>query len=285
MGGGRPRRPTGERPRRASTPPPGWDADAGIEEALGEIQRVLDTPLAELMESEQERAAAEELTREAVAVPAMLRLGELVAFVGDGRPATQAGNLKGPDAAAVARLLRPGDEVPGRVRSMDDLPDVAHVFRWAIAAELLTARATKIVPGPRARDLERDPLSVWFKVAISLLGYGLLDGFQRGWRKIYVELLDAGAGPILAAILKVGGQAPLAAIEDLAWEQVARNYGYELDDAGERQHVVRLVKAMMTQFADIGAVTVQGGNVVLTGLGNALASAAAAMSSDDEDLD
>jgi hypothetical protein len=30
---------------------------------------------------------------------------------------------------------------------LDDLPDVAHLFRWAIAAELLTARAAKIVPG------------------------------------------------------------------------------------------------------------------------------------------
>jgi hypothetical protein len=250
-----------------------------------EIERVLDTPLAELMESEQERAAAARLIRDARAVPAMARLGKLVAFVGDGCPATQAGNLKAPDALAVARLLRGGAELPGAVRSMDDLPDVAHLFRWAIAAELLTARATRIVPGPRARDLERDPLSAWFTAAITLLGYGLLDGFQRGWRKIYVELLDAGAGPILAAILKVGGHAPLTAIEELAWEQVASSYGYALDDADERRHTARLVTAMMTQFVDLGAVTVGGGNVVLTGLGSALASAADAMSSDDEDLD
>jgi hypothetical protein len=104
------------------------------------------------------------------------------------------------------------------------------LFRWAIAAELLTARATRIVPGPRARDLERDLLSAWFVAASIRLGYGLLDGFQRGWRKVHVELLDAGAGPILAAILKVGGQAPLTAIEELAWERVASSYGYTLDD-------------------------------------------------------
>lgn len=59
----------------------------------------------------------------------MARLGKLVAFVGDGCPATQAGNLKAPDALAVARLLRGGAELPGAVRSMDDLPDVAHLFR------------------------------------------------------------------------------------------------------------------------------------------------------------
>ena len=66
---------------------------------------------------------------------------------------------------------------------------------------------------------------------------------------------------------------------------MARNYGYELDDAAERQHAIRLVKAMVTQFADIGAVACREGNVVLTELGNALASAAAATSSDDVDLD
>jgi hypothetical protein len=34
-----------------------------------------------------------------------------------------------------------------------------------------------------------------------MLEHGLLDGFQRGWRKMYLELLDVTAGPVLAAIL------------------------------------------------------------------------------------
>jgi len=57
------------------------------------------------MESDEERAAAQALTEDALAVPAIVRLGKLVAFVGEGRPVTQAGNLKAPDAVAVARLL------------------------------------------------------------------------------------------------------------------------------------------------------------------------------------
>jgi hypothetical protein len=223
------------------------------------MQRVLDTPLPQLMDSDEERAAAEELARDARAVPAMVRLAALVAFVGDGRPATQAGNLKAPDGVAAAIRLGTRDEVPGAPRSMDDMPEVAHDVRWAIAAELLAARGTKIVAGPRAQDLERDPLSAWFKAAVTLLEHGLLDGFRRGWRKSYVELLDAGAGPILAAILEAGGQAPLTAIDELVWEPVARVYDYDLDDAAERQHVVRLVKAMVTQFADIGAITIRNG--------------------------
>src|ERR1700694_3729807 len=102
MGGNRPSRRSAKQRQRESTAAPRRDAHAGFEAALDEIQGVLDTPLAELMESDEQRAAAEELTREALAVPAMLRLGKLVAFLGDGRPATQAGNFKARDAVALA---------------------------------------------------------------------------------------------------------------------------------------------------------------------------------------
>jgi hypothetical protein len=282
--GGKQTRVQSGKPRQRKTArqsTPSWgDADAKVAAALGEIQRVLDTPLAELVDSEEERAAVAELTREARSAPAMVRLAKLVAFVGSGRPATQAGNLKAPDAVALAKQLGTRDDVSGAVRSIDDLPGAAHVFRWALAAELLAARGTKIVAGPWAEDLERDPLAAWFKAATTLLDHGVLDGFRRGWRKTYVELLDAGVGPLLAAILEAGGEAPLGAIEDLVWEMIARTCGYELDDASERRHAANLVRAMMWQLADIGALICGDDDVVLTGLGNTLASAGAAMSSD-----
>src|SRR4051794_38761517 len=138
------------------------DADAGVMAALGEMQRVLDTPLPQLMESDAERAVALELARDAQAVPAMVRLAELVAFVGNGRPATQAGNLRAADAVAAAMRLGTRDEVSGAARSMDELPELAHAFRWAIAAELLAARATKIVAGARAPGFGGGPPSAWF---------------------------------------------------------------------------------------------------------------------------
>jgi hypothetical protein len=66
------------------------------------------------------------------------------------------------------------------------------------------------------------------------------------------------------------------------WEMIALAYDYELDDASERRHAARLVRAMMWQLADIGAVICGEDDVVLTGLGKTLASAAAAMSSDGD---
>lgn len=252
--------------------------------ALEEIQRVLDTPLTELVDTEEERAGAEALAREAVAVPAMGRLRELLEFVGRGRPATQAGNLKPRDAVALARRLGVRGDAPDEVRSLDDLPEVAHVFRWAMAADLLAWRGSKIVAGPHAGDVEHDPIAAWFKVAITLLEAGALDGFRQGWRKSYVELLDADVADLLAAMAEAGGAVPLTTIEDRGWERVAAGYSYDPADGAERRHVVRLVRGMVSQLADVGVVARQGDDVVLTGLGSILA-AAAVVTSGDDDLD
>jgi hypothetical protein len=167
---------------------------------------------------------------------------------------------------------------------MEDLPDVAHVFHWAVAADLLTVRGARILPGHWAEDLQRDPLSAWFKTATTLLEHGLLDGFRRGWRKQYVEFLDAGVPFLLSAILNAGGEAPVAAIEELVWEQVAAAYGYQLDDAAERRHVDRLVHGIFAQLADLGAAERIDQDVRLTELGGALAAAASAVIDNDEEL-
>jgi len=195
------------------------------------------------MDTEQQRAAARELARQAGLVPAIGRLRELVTFVGAGRVATQAGKLKPADAVAVARRLGTPNEVPGGARSMADTPEVAHVFQWATAAGFLTRRGTRIVAWPCAPELEHDPLAAWTRTAIVLLDHGLLDGFRLGWRNTYAELLDADAPFLLAVIRHAGGALPLSTIEDRAWPRVAASYGYDLDDAGEREHVAGVSRA------------------------------------------
>lgn len=242
---------------------------------------MLATPLAELMEGEEDQAHARELIRQANVAPAITRFRELIAFVGDGRRATQAGKLTPADAIALASALGAPRPAGVQVRSMEDLPDVAHLLHWAVAAQLLIVRGARIVPGPWADDLQRDPLSAWFKAAITLLEHGLLDGFRRGWRKQYVEFLDAGVPFLLSAILKAGGEAPVAAIEELVWERVAAAYGYDLDDTAERRNVDRLVQGIFGQLADLGAAERDDHTVRLTELGGALATAASAVIDDE----
>ena len=165
---------------------------------------------------------------------------------------------------------------------MDDVPAVAFLFRWAVAAGLVARRGTRIVAGPIADELERDPLAAWLRIAITLLEHGPLDGFRRGWRKSYVEFLDANVAGLLAAIAESGGTVPLAEIEGSGWEQVVDCYGYEPDDRSERRTAVRIIGALVNELVELGVVALQGDEVVLTGLGSLLV---VVVLSDDDDLD
>ena len=267
------------RPKRASPPARGL-GEAELAVALEEVDRVLDVPLAALMDTEAARGEAERLTREAAAVPSMSRLRAVVAFVGAGRPATQAGNLRAADAAALARRLDTGEEIPEQVRSLADLPDTAHAFGWAVAAGFLDHRASKVVAGPRARDLEGDPLSAWLAAATTLLENGLVSGFRQGWRKRYLEVLDLAAPGLVVFLASADGPVPLAEIDQQGWELVAASAGVDDD---ERRHVDRLVRAMVAQLVELGVVTCHEDDVTLTGLGSVLAVGVALALDDDED--
>ncbi len=194
---------------------------------------------------------------------------------GDGRRATQAAKLTPADAIALASALGAPRPAGVQIRSMEDLPDVAHLFHWAVAAELLTVRGAKILPGPWAEDLERDPLSTWFKAATTLLEHGLLDGFGRGWRKQYVEFLDAGArlgsprSSTLGArplsprsgISSGGGWRPLMATTSTMLASVGMSTGW--------------CSGSSPSLADLGAAERDDHAVRLTELGGALAAASA----------
>jgi hypothetical protein len=237
---------------------------------------VLDTPIAQLVDSDEDRAHAAALTRQAGAAPAIARFRQLVAFVGDGRRATAAGKLTRADALALAGMLGVSPPQDCGVRSMEDLPHVAHLFHWAVAAEIVAIRRTKVLPGLWSGDLERDPLTAWFRAATTLLEHGLLDGFQLGWRKHYVGFLDASVPALLAALIEAGGEAPIAAIQDSAWERVAQTFGYDLGNTSQRRWVDRLVNGMVAQLSDLGAAERHDTIVTLTELGGALATAAIA---------
>jgi len=268
------------------TSPTARTADEETAAALDDIQRVLDTPLPELMGTEEERTEAQVLARQVADAPVVARLREVVGFVGSGLPATQAGNLKVVDALALARRLGGAcDALVEDIRAMDDLPDVAFLFRWAIAAELVARRGPKIVTGSVAVELERDPLAAWLRVAITRLEHGPLDGFRRGWRKRYVELLDANAVGLLAAIAEADGTVPLAEIEDSGWEQIVDRYGYQPDDRRERRIAVALIGALVNELVELGALARRGDEVVLTGLGSLLVFVVLADVDDIDDSD
>ncbi|HSH61739.1 MAG TPA: hypothetical protein VK988_19250 [Acidimicrobiales bacterium] len=243
------------------------------EATLAEIERVMAAPLHELLgeAGEEEAAEARALVEEARRVPAMARFSRMLDFIGDRRPVTKAGNLKLADAVELVALLGTGDRVDAELRGMGDLPGVAHAYRWAAAAELLARRGQHVVPGPLAEALEADPLTAWLKAAFTLLEHGVLDGFQEGWRPRYVEMLDASVPGLLTILAERGQDARLGLIQESAWEDVAREYGYDHDDEQERRHVDVVVEGLVAQLADAGIVARQGDEIILTALGSTLA--------------
>jgi len=84
-----PRRSATNRGGQARPPRPG--PKEAHKDVVVEIGRVIDTPLPELMATEEERAVAERLSAQAQAAPAMIRLAGVVAFVGRGRLAGVSG--------------------------------------------------------------------------------------------------------------------------------------------------------------------------------------------------
>lgn len=233
---------------------------------------MLDTPLVEMMGTEAERSQAERLAKAAAATPRLRSLGEFVDRIGEGLPATQAGNLKPRDAVALAAQLGVPGHALENVRAMDDIPEVAYLFGLSVASGLLVKRGTKVVAGPVAGDLHRDPLAAWLRVAITIIEHGPLDGFRSGWRKTYVELLDANVPGLLLEIAACDGTVGLVDIQASGWEQVVEYYDYDPDDDFERAIAFRLVGALVNELTLLGVVQTRGDDVVLTDLGSLLTS-------------
>ena len=253
-----------------------------LDPASGEV---VDAPVADLIEIARERAEVRALTDEVESVAAMKRFGVLVDFVCRGRPATAAGNLTAPDAAALAGTLGLDRDVPGPPTRLGDLPETAHLFHWAVAAGFLEHRAAKVVAGPFADALEDDPVTACLKAATTLLEHGVLDGFQEGWRKSYVSALDLSMADLLVALSHAGDPVSVDPLAAEAWELVADSYGFEPDDQRERRSVHNLFRSAVAQLDDAGVVAYEDGHVHLTRLGRMIALFLDLAGDDDEDED
>jgi hypothetical protein len=257
--------------------------DPGLAGALEEVERVLATALVELMDSEEERAHARELTRQANVAPALARFRELLVFVGEGHRATQAGKLTPTDAIALASSVGAPGLAGVEVRSMEDLPDVANLFHWAVAADLLTVRGARSLPAAGLRICSAIPAPL-------VQGRDHAAGARPAGR-VSPRMAQAlrrvprrrGAVPAQRDP-QCWRRGPVAAIEELVWQRVAAAYGYQLDNAAERRHVSRLVQGIFAQLADLGAAEPIDQRVRLTELGGALAAAASADIDNDDKL-
>ncbi|HVL98031.1 MAG TPA: hypothetical protein VM324_01920 [Egibacteraceae bacterium] len=214
----------------------------------------------------------ETLARLAAAAPAMVRLATLVAWVGDGRRLTGAGNLGLRDARELAGLLDPDvpAEVLASLRSSAHLIPVELAFRWALAAGFLEVDGPTVVPGNAADLLTTAPFDAWRQAIIALLAMGVTSAGMTGWVPFWAELLDKIAGVLLAGLHTHGPASP----DDLADEALAEIEGsFDLSDVTALQHTTMAkalpgsVRLLVDRLAQAGAVQVTGDQVELAALG------------------
>ena len=166
----------------------------------------------------------DELAELAAATTMLRRLRALVAFVGEGRRLTQAGNLALADGKALVALLDTDDpvDVYGRTRSATQLREVDLTFRLALSARLVKKAKGTLSATRKGRAIERAPLQAWREALVALLGLGLAGSRYDGayLRPFWTDFLDEGALELLALLCITREPLPISFLQKAAWEQV-----------------------------------------------------------------
>ncbi len=144
----------------------------------------------------------------------MARLRTVVAFVGDGRRATQAGNLTTADAVELLALVARGEAVPDEVRSIDDIPAVAEGWRKSYVEHLDESVSSLLIALVRADgefSIEALTSTFWEEVA-EKYDYDPGDGRERAR---VGRLVGAMAHQLVDVGITVGGQADNLVLTEL----------------------------------------------------------------------
>src|SRR3954466_7081140 len=114
----------------------------------------------------------ETLSEAASNAPAARRLRGFIEWVGEGRPLTQTGPLRGADALELVELLDTGDRLDVPVRSSAELYRLSLALELAKACRLVRVGRGRLVPVKKAGVLLERPLELVVRVleALSRLG-------------------------------------------------------------------------------------------------------------------
>src|ERR687897_1641442 len=210
-------------------------------------------------------APEEELRAAAGSAPLVARLGRFVAWLGEGRRLTQAGNLTVADGKELLGVLGIADvtdarvqERLARVRSAADLAEIGLVTSLATRAGLARVRRGRLVSTRRGRSLAGQPLEGWERGLEAPADLGPLGVDWAGaWRPFWVEFLDSGTRDLLVALYQADEPVPLEDLAASAWEEVERVF-----DLGEdprqlelwRTGVARDVERSVRRLEELGAV-------------------------------
>jgi hypothetical protein len=199
------------------------------------------------------------------------RLKRLVAYVGPGRPITDAGNLKLADGKELVGLLGTDDridqDIGGRVfrtRSSTELRGVDLTFRTAVEAGLLAVERRKVVPGPAAdrTGLALDTLYAALLAFIHRIGPTQYHyrNHNYGW-DWYAAELDGQLPVLLIDLYRYGATEIEELIEDV-WHHLNQVYDLTTVPADKlefhRGLVDHSLRRALDHLADMAIVTISG---------------------------
>jgi len=163
-------------------------------------------------------------------------------WLGEGRKLTQTGRVGLADARHLIEFLGTGDQMDPvigdrvfKTVSSEELAYLTRIVEWAKAARLIRVTGTRLVPVRKNAALAGQPLDLVLAMlaAYPKLGKSLFP--RNTWRNSLVgdEFTDISQ-ELLTALLTSRGPAPLEALSDMAYDEIADRY--MLGDLTDQQH-------------------------------------------------
>jgi len=229
------------------------DADISIKELYGLPDRL--PPLRLPPPEELARTARENRT--------LARARALAGWVGAGRPVDEQGEPSAADCRAAADAL--GLEAPDDVASLNDIPELAHLWDLAESVELIEIGDDEVVPGaaldawPDGAD--GDVLDVWATALAVVMTSLDLDADLH--QEAEFDFYGAGGAVVMTLFLARGAGVPYPELSDLISEAAGGPRGAW--DAWVAAHGDP-AQVLLTRLHELGAVLLDGETVRLAPL-------------------
>jgi hypothetical protein len=167
--------------------------------------------------------APDELAAQARKSPLLAAVARLTEWAGPGREVDDDGELTAADTVAAATHLGLATGDLSAVTAMDDVPELAHLWTFALETGFLEDDETVVAPGETARlwhsGTDDEALAIWSDALAFLMVDSLdVDADFDEERGDDLDFYDAGTDLVVLLFLAGGESLPVAAADELICE-------------------------------------------------------------------
>jgi hypothetical protein len=207
--------------------------------------------------------APDELAAQARQSPLLAAVARLSEWAGPGQEVDDDGELSAADTVAAATHLGIGTGDPSAVTTMDDVPELVHLWTFALETGFLEDDEAVVAPGETARlwhsGTDDEALEIWSQALAFLMVDSLdIDADLDEERGDDLDFYDAGTDLVVLLFLAGGESVPVAAADELICESATD--GLPADEAAAAwaawtQAHGEPGAVLLRRLADLGAVS------------------------------